>query len=154
MLKSKSGKRITKPSDIAYIKTLEKTFKDGKNQSVKIGFPSAKSGTNSSDKTGVTALHKATVNNFGLGVPKRPFMAMAFAKNADKYKKFIASSIGKKKQIEILSILGAIGEGDVKQTIRGFKAPPNSDVTIKIKGTNNPLIDSSHMVGSVSWSIT
>ena len=153
MLKSKSGKQITKPEDIKYMKKLSKTFKDGKNQVVKIGFPSQKSGTNSSDKEGVTALYKATVNNFGLGVPKRPFMEVSFAKNSAKYKKYIGANIGKKKQIDILSVLGSIGEGDVKKTIRDFKSPPNSDVTVAIKGSNNPLIDSSHMVGSVSWSI-
>ncbi|MDD3443221.1 MAG: hypothetical protein PHW89_08155 [Sulfurimonas denitrificans] len=152
MLKRKSGKPIKSAKDIQAHKQLEETFKDGKNASVKVGFPASKSAT-MSKQDGVTALFKATVNNFGLGVPKRPFMSVAFASNVNKYRKMIAKNIGKMKQRQLLSQIGAVGEGDVKKTIVDFKNPPNSDLTIKIKGTDNPLIDSSHMVGSVSWAL-
>ena len=152
MLKRKSGKSIKSSKDIQAHKQLEETFRDGKNASVKVGFPASKSAT-MSEQDGVTALYKATVNNFGLGVPKRPFMAVAFASNVNKYRKMIAKSIGNMSQKQMLSQIGAVGEGDVKKTIVDFKNPPNSDLTIKIKGTDNPLIDSSHMVGSVSWAL-
>lgn len=152
MLKRKSGKPIKSSKDIQAQKKLEETFKDGKNASIKVGFPASKSAT-MSEQDGVTALYKATVNNFGLGVPKRPFMSVAFASNENKYRKMIAKNIGKMKQKQLLSQLGSIGEGDVKKTIVDFKSPPNSDLTIKIKGTDNPLVDSSHMVGSVSWAL-
>lgn len=153
MLKTKGGKKVTKPTDLQTHKKLSQTFKDGKNETVKIGFPAIKSETNSTDSEGVTALYKATVNNYGLGVPKRPFMEVAFAQNISKYKKVIASKIGKIPQTKILDFLGSLGAGDVKKTIRDFKSPPNSDITIDIKGTDNPLIDSSHMVSAVTYSV-
>lgn len=153
MLKTKSGRTIDSLSDLKSYKKLETTFKDGKNQSVKIGFPSANSKTNSTED-GVTALYKATVNNFGLGVPKRPFMAMAFAKNADKYKKYIAKKIGEVPQKDILSTLGAVGEGDIRDTIKNGSFIANSQKTANKKGESRPLISSAHMISSVSWSLS
>ena len=153
MLKTKSGKQINNASDIPSHNKLSKTFKDGKNEVVKIGFPALSSESNSTDDEGVTALFKATVNNYGLGVPKRPFMSIAFAKNIGKYKKIIKSKLGNEPQSKILSFIGSVGAGDVKKTIRDLKSPPNSDLTIKIKGTDNPLIDSTHMVNAVSYAV-
>ena len=152
MLKNKSGKKISNASDIPSHNKLSKTFKDGKNEVVKIGFPANNSETNS-EEDGVTALFKATVNNYGLGVPKRPFMSIAFAKNIGKYKKIIKSKIGNEPQSKILSFIGSVGAGDIKKTIRDLKSPPNSDLTIKIKGTDNPLIDSAHTVNAVSYAV-
>ena len=153
MLKTKSGKKVTKPSDIPIHKKVQETFKDGKNATVKIGFPASSSKTNSTDDEGVTALFKATVNNYGLGVPKRPFMHIAFAQNVKKYKKILKAQLGSKSQKQVLSFIGSIGEGDVKLAIRNLKSPPNSDLTIKIKGTDNPLIDSGQMIGSVTYAV-
>ncbi len=153
MLKTKSGRTIDSLSDLKSYKKLETTFKDGKNQSVKIGFPSANSKTTSMED-GVTALFKATVNNFGLGVPKRPFMAMAFAKNANKYKKYIAKHIGDTKQKDMLETLGVIGEGDIRDTLKHGSFISNAQSTIDAKGEDRPLTDSSHMYKSVSWSLS
>lgn len=153
MLKTKSGKKVNKPSDIPLHKDLQKTFKDGRNETVKIGFPASNPDTTSTDDEGVTALFKATVNNYGLGVPKRPFMHIAFAQNISKYRKIIKSKLGKQPQSKVLSFIGSIGEGDVKKAIRNLKSPPNSDVTVKIKGSDNPLIDTAHMIGSVTYAV-
>lgn len=153
MLKTKGGKAIKSAKDLPDFKDLDHKFRNGKNAEVKIGFPASSSKTGS-EKDGVTALFKATVNNYGLGVPKRPFMSVAFAQNESKYKKLIKD--GFKKSLPSLSILkriGVIGQSDVQKTIVDFKSPPNSDATVKIKGDNNPLIDSSHMVQSVSHSV-
>lgn len=152
MLKTKGGKRVSKPTDIPTQKRLTKTFKDGKNETVKIGFPAANSETQST-KDGVTALFKATVNNYGLGVPKRPFMQIAYAQNLKKYRNILKKDLGKKPQKQVLEIIGSIGAGDVKKTIRDLKNPPNSALTIKIKGSDNPLIDSAHMFSSVSYAV-
>jgi hypothetical protein len=152
MLKTKSGKKVTKATDIKGHKKLNDIFADGKNAIVKIGFP-AKSSATLSTEDGVTALFKATVNNYGLGVPKRPFMKVAFMQNLRKYKKTIRDRIGKVRQEKLLSMIGSIGEGDVRKTIQNFKSPPNSAATIARKGTDNPLIDSTHMFSSVSYSV-
>lgn len=152
MLTSK-GKPINSFSDVDSFKDLKKEFQENKNKEVKIGFPSGSQSTKSEDESGVTALFKATVNNFGLGVPKRPFMQVAFFANVDKYKKYIAKNIFKKSYTEILQALGIVSQGDVQKTIRDFKSPPNSQATINKKGVNDPLIDSSHMLNSVTFAI-
>lgn len=152
MLKTRSGKKVNKPSDIKSHKKLQDTFADGKNATVKIGFPASNPETTSTED-GVTALFKAVVNNYGLGVPKRPFMQIAFAQNVKKYKGILKAQLGNKSQKQVLSYIGAIGEGDVRLAIRNLKSPPNSDLTIKIKGEDNPLIKSTHMIGSVTHAL-
>lgn len=153
MLKTKGGKAIKSPKDLPGFKDLDDKFRNGKNAEVKIGFPADSSKANS-EEDGVTALYKATVNNFGLGVPKRPFMEVAFSQNLAKYKKLITDGFKSDfKSLKILQRVGVIGQSDVQRTITNFKSPPNSAATIKAKGDNNPLVDSSHMVQSVSHSV-
>jgi hypothetical protein len=154
LLKTKGGKAIKSAKDLPDFKDLDDKFKNGKNAEVKIGFPASNSKTQSSEDDGVTALYKATVNNFGLGVPKRPFMSVAFAQNLSKYKKLITDGFKDDfSSLKILKRVGVIGQSDVQRTITNFKSPPNSEATIKAKGDNNPLIDSSHMVQSVSHAV-
>mgnify|MGYP000344747526 CR=1 FL=1 len=64
---------------------LGKKIRSLKDVTVKIGFPKESSETQS-EAEGVSPVFKATVNNFGLGVPKRPFINIAFAKNKRDYK--------------------------------------------------------------------
>jgi hypothetical protein len=80
-------------------------------------------------------------------------MEIAFAKNVKKYRSIIAMKLGKVSQKNLLGMIGSVGEGDVRQTIADMKSPPNSLATIKRKGTNDPLVDTSHMFSSVSHSV-
>ena len=153
MLTTKGGKPIKSAKSLPSFKELEQRFNEGKNAEVKIGFPAENSATLSTED-GVTALFKATVNNYGLGVPKRPFMAVAFAQNIKKYKKLLKDGFKEKLPgLKVLERIGVIGQSDVQMTIRNFKSPPNAASTIAKKGEDNPLIDSTHMVQSVSHAI-
>ena len=133
---------------------LQKKITTLKNVSIKVGFPSEKRETVSTDQEGVTALLKATVNNFGLGIPKRPFMNIAFAKNKNKYKKIIKKQLGKVEVLDytkFLNQLGIVGQQDVQREITALRSPANSQATINAKGSSNPLIDSGHMLQSVTY---
>jgi hypothetical protein len=130
---------------------LEAAMK-AKDKRVKVGFPAGKD----SVQDGVSALDKAIWNNYGLGVPKRPFMAIAFAQNVEKYKKFLFKKISENPEdIDIhLDKVGAMGYGDVIRTITDLRTPPNSQVTIDRKnGSSNPLIATEHMRKSVTWEV-
>ena len=135
---------------------LPKQVKKLENITIKVGFPSESPETQST-KDGVSAVFKATVNNFGLGNnPKRPFMNIAFAKNKREYRKIIIKSFKKIETLDVVKFsnkLGLKGQGDVQKEIVALRSPANSEVTVKAKGSSNPLIDSGHMVGSVTYQV-
>lgn len=134
------------------IETKVKAFKD---LTVKVGFPKENSETNSQED-GVTALEKAVWNNFGLGVPERPFMDIAYFKNLNKYKKIIVKksrNLEKFDQIKFLNELGTEAVNDIQGAIIDLKDPPNDDKTIELKGSSNPLFDSGHMLQSVTYTV-
>lgn len=147
---TRKGKQIKSAKDLEN-KMLE-AAKKAKSVSVKIGFPKEKP----SEQDGVSAVYKATVNNYGLGVPKRPFMYIAFAQNVEKYRKFLAQSIMREPENVVSTIgkIGAMGAADVKKSIVDLRSPPNSSLTIALKGSSNPLIDTGHMLQSVTWSVS
>lgn len=149
MLKRK-GRPVKSVKDLQ--NRMIEAAKKAKDKRVKVGFPAGKDST---DREDVSALYKATVNNFGLGVPKRPFMAVAFAQNVDKYKKFLSKKISEDPEglDTHFEKLGAMGAGDVKRSIINLKEPPNAQSTIDAKGSSNPLIDTGHMNQSVTWEI-
>jgi hypothetical protein len=150
MLKRR-GKPVRSAKDLQN-RMLEAAMK-AKDKRVKVGFPAGKDST---DENGVSALYKATVNNFGLGVPKRPFMAIAFAQNVDKYKKFLFKKISEDPEdIDThLEKIGAMGKGNVQKSIIDLRSPPNAQSTIDAKGSSNPLIGkTSHMIQSVTWEV-
>ena len=152
MLKRKSGRPIKSTSDLKGFDKLEKNANE-KSKSVKIGFPAVNSKTMSIDDMGQTALYKATVNNFGLGVPMRPFMSIAFASNVGKYKKIITKMLKSGDSTDkLIETLGVMGQADVQKAINDVKNPPNAQSTIDAKGSSNPLVDTGHMKQSVTWS--
>lgn len=134
---------------------LKKKIKAFKNTSVKVGFPKESSETNS-ERDGVTALEKATANNFGVGVPKRPFMSIAFRKNEREYKRLIQSHMAKIEKIDYIKFLNQLGlkaQGDIQKAIIDLQSPPNAQSTVEAKGSSSPLIDTGHMMQSASYFI-
>lgn len=53
----------------------------------------------------------------------------------------------------VLSKLGIKAQGDIQAEITSLSNPPNSPVTIALKGSSNPLIDSGEMRGAVTWKV-
>ena len=133
---------------------LQKKITSLKNVSIKVGFPSEKAETESTDQEGVSALLKATVNNFGIGVPKRPFMNIAFAKNKNNYKKIVKKQLSKVEVLDYTKFLNQLGikaQGDVQREITALRSPANNSATIRAKGSSNPLINTGHMLQSVTF---
>lgn len=49
--------------------------------------------------------------------------------------------------------LGAWAQGELQTEIVNLRYPPNSPVTVKMKGSSNPLIDTGFMRLSVTWRV-
>lgn len=128
---------------------------------VKVGFPAGKaSGSN---------IEKAVWNEFGTRggasgggwggpVPPRPFLANAMRDNREKYRDDMAKGAksilnGSTSLRTILSKLGIQAQGDIQAEITALESPANSPVTIALKGSSNPLIDTGAMRGAVTWRV-
>lgn len=134
---------------------------------VKVGFPAGQAdsdviarafynefGTKGSGKPFMTKRG----GGFGGPVPERPFMRNAMRNNRGKYRLELKSSAikilrGETALATVLSKLGVIAQGDVEMEITTFSSPPNSPLTVKLKGSNKPLIDSGEMRGAVQYEV-
>lgn len=126
-------------------------------KTVKVGFPAGVS-----DQSEVM---KAIYNEFGTQgggwggpIPERPFMRTAIKENKNKYSKYLkaaAKSIltAKDSLFSVLSGLGVISQGDIRKSITSFDTPPNSPVTIAIKGSNDPLVNVGLMRKAVTYEV-
>jgi hypothetical protein len=102
---------------------------------------------------------------FGGPIPERPALRLAMRANRAKYQRAAAAGareilhgviagqdpVGLK--TSFLSRLGIMGQGDVQSEITSLSSPPNSPVTIKLKGSSNPLIDTGQMRAAVTYQV-
>lgn len=128
---------------------------------VKVGFPAGEADSDN--------IMKAVWNHFGTRggasgggwggpIPERPFLSNAMRDNRSSYRSAMKASASKlltgKTDIKtVLSKLGTKAQGDVQEEITALSSPPNSPVTIELKGSSNPLIDSGELRNSVTWKI-
>ena len=50
---------------------------------------------------------------------------------------------------QMIAKLGVFGQGGIRKFIRNLREPPNRPSTIRSKGSDNPLIDTGQLVGSI-----
>lgn len=128
---------------------------------VKVGFPAGEADADN--------IQKAVWNEFGTRggasgggwggpVPERPFLRNAMRDNTTKYRNGMKASAAKlltgQTMISVvLSKLGILAQGDIQEEITALSSPPNSPVTIELKGSSNPLIDSGEMRGAVTYKV-
>lgn len=134
---------------------------DGEPKQVKVGFPAGESDGD--------VLARAIWNHYGTRggasgggwggpIPARPFLTNAMRDNRLKYRAAMRTSAAKilTGQVAIKTTfekLGAVAAGDVQKSITALNTPPNSPVTVALKGSSNPLIDSGEMRGAVTWKV-
>lgn len=122
---------------------------------VKVGFPQSEVDSD--------IINKAVWNHFGTSgggwggpIPERPFLANAMKDNKDKYRRAMKKSAkkilaGETSLSTVLRKLGILAQGDVQKEITNLTTPANSPVTIELKGSSNPLVDTGEMRGAVTW---
>lgn len=134
---------------------------------VKVGFPSSKSSKSNIEKavwnefgTRGSGKRFGTPRGGGFGgpIPERPFMRNAMRDNARKYRNMLKSYakrilLGETSLRSSLMTLGIQAQGDIQREIGALRNPANSETTIRLKGSSNPLIDSGAMRQAVTWAI-
>ena len=78
--------------------------------------------------------------------------------NRGKYRNMLKASakgilLGETSLRSSLTRLGIQAQGDIQKEIGALRSPPNSETTIRLKGSSNPLIDSGAMRQAVTWAI-
>lgn len=141
------------------LKKILRNFLGNQDEKVAVGFPAG--------KTGGDIINRAVWNEFGTRggrsgggwggpIPERPFMRNAMRNNKNKYRDAMKVSakkilLGETSLSTVLDKLGALAASDVQMEITALRTPPNSPVTIALKGSSNPLIDTGQMRQSVTW---
>lgn len=114
-----------------------------------------------SEKTNVDI---AVYNEFGTEtesgaerIPERSFVRASVIENRDKYNNFnrVAYNQILKGRIfdinEHLELLGTKARDDMKLYARDLREPPNAQSTIDAKGSDNPLVNTSQMINSITY---
>tara|TARA_R110002020_G_scaffold36894_36_gene111032 strand:- start:2053 stop:2505 length:453 start_codon:yes stop_codon:yes gene_type:complete len=121
---------------------------------VKVGFPAGQAGDG--------VIDKAIYNHFGTEtIPERPFLTNAMRDNAEKYRRqmrvaalrILISDEPDEQMVLELRRLGIVAVNDIKAEIVSLSDPPNSPLTIALKGSSNPLIDSGELHNAVTWKL-
>jgi hypothetical protein len=119
--------------------------------SLEVGFLE---GATYSDGTPVASV--AFWNEFGNGsAPPRPFFRTMIAKESPEWPARMAA-LAKSTNNDGLKMLALMGEdidGALKQSINDFTTPALAASTIKRKGFDKPLIDTSHMLNSTGYRV-
>lgn len=130
--------------------------KNAKAIAVKVGF--LESAAEYPDGTSVVDV--AVWNEYGTDkIPSRPFFRQAWNANQEKYKQQLITFYKNyltSKNVDMDSFFSKLGsdvQQDIMKSIVELREPPNAPATIMAKKSNNPLIDTSHMLESVSWEI-
>lgn len=146
--------QIKRKSDGRLKKILNNFLRNG-DEKVAVGFPAGKAGGD--------IINRAVWNEFGTRgggwggpIPERPFMRNAMRNNKNKYRDAMKVSakkilLGETSLSTVLDKLGALAASDVQMEITSLRTPPNSPVTIMLKGSSNPLIDTGQMRQAVTW---
>lgn len=149
--KLKGGKKVNDA-----IKKLKKIAKEP--SKIKVGLP--KDASPYPDGTSVILV--GLVNEFGSSdgrVPERSFLRSGVNKNKQDFinfwrKKFAKAILkGEMKPEVALKLLGELVQTKIQQEIVELKSPINAAITIALKGSSNPLIDTGHMRQSIRWEL-
>lgn len=100
----------------------------------------------------------ASGGGWGGPVPERPFIRLGVKKTKEAMKSQVKPAAkgiltGRSTMRQALSKLGIMGQRDIRDSIVELSSPPNSPVTIALKGSSNPLVDTGEMGKNVSWKI-
>lgn len=123
---------------------------------VKVGFPRG---------TSDDVLNRAVYNEFGTDgggwggpIPERPFMRNGLRDGVgeiNSVSRVVGKQLirGKITRRAALTKLGVKGQQLIQKSITSMNSPANSEVTVKMKGSSNPLIDTGEMRGAVTYKV-
>lgn len=119
----------------------------------------AADGAETYPRSGKTVADVATINEFGApGVPQRSFIRAWFdensAKNREAVKRMAQSVLkGKRTRKDAVELLAQAFVGQIQRRMAQGIPPPNSPITIALKGSSKPLIDTGQLRSSITYAI-
>jgi hypothetical protein len=134
------------------------------NSYVLVGYPAgtithAQSKQQRRKKAGESMAQIAAYNEFGTkNIPARPFIFSTVAEKRQDInrvieKQYIAILDGKRTVKQGLEIIGLYVKKEIDLKIGSLRYPPNSPRTIKIKGSDKPLIDFAQMRQALQYKV-
>jgi hypothetical protein len=137
-------------------KRIQKELKELNGSFTKIGIQhGAGKEKTRGNETPQDLLDVAIANEFGTKrIPERSFLRSTIVKKKGKINNFIAHEYsrlleGKQDTKKGLARVGAFVTGLVQNQIVAIRTPPNAPLTIKLKRSSNPLIDTGTMKNSI-----
>ena len=118
------------------------------------------SATRDTDDGGTATMAEiATWNEYGIGVPERPFMRTAARRHGKKWaREFrlrMKEAIAQRRTVvQGAAIVGNIARADVQMTLTKGPWTPNAPYTIARKGSSRPLIDTGQMRQSIRYQVS
>lgn len=104
---------------------------------------------------GLTLYDVAEQNEFGFGVPERSFIRAFFDETEPEARRVLAErlkeALDKTGRKEALHKVGVWLVAKCQARIRGHIEPENAPLTVKIKGSSTPLIDTGQLWTSISY---
>ncbi len=155
-----AGVNKTTSRETAAGKKLSKVIKRMKlGPGVKVGVLQNKFSESKEGDEDETVGEIAVKNHFGTDeIPPRPFLTLAAEKHRDKWLKLTdklrddVMSL-KMSETQALERLGLVMRSDVQNMIRDLRSPPNSEATIELKGSSNPLVDTGQMKAAIDFQV-
>jgi len=109
---------------------------------------------------GIGLAELATVHEFGLGNPKRPFMRRSFDNGVKDIfrmeKELIGSMIdGNINKEQVMEVIGDFHKNQIQSGVveKKLGLEANAQITIDRKGSDTPLIDTSRLINSTQSNI-
>lgn len=129
----------------------------GNGHAVKVGFLAGANYPSKDGEPGLPVAQVALWNEFGTKhSPARPFMRDTIERESPRWGERLAK-FAKATDYDGQKTMTLMGErmvGQIQRTINEFRDPPNAPATVKQKGFNKPLIETSHMLRSVAYEVT
>lgn len=125
---------------------------------VKVGFPAGSANVDKAVYNEFGTRGGASGGGWGGPIPERPFMRNTMRNKKNSYRDQLRRAAkmiveGKISLQVVMSRLGIQAQNDIRDEITSLTSPPNSPVTIALKGSSKPLIDTGEMRQSVTYKV-
>ena len=104
-----------------------------------------------STETNASIGAKLNYGDHSQGIPPRPWLIPGYEKGEDLYIRDFKNTVEGGGEVKTaLERIGVLATGSIQQYMTDLKVPPNAPLTIKLKGSDNPLIDTGELRASVT----
>lgn len=106
---------------------------------------------------GMTNAKLGAILNYGIPgkIPPRPWLIPGYKQGEKRYTKDLKHSIESGLNLPTAMLrIGSLATGEVQKYMTDLRVPPNAPLTIALKGSDNPLIDTGLLRSSITYKLT